>query len=365
MPSSCIFIVISMSLVVIQQGVHMSSQSMKVVCAEKPGAAKLLKFQDQPIPKPQPGQVLIRVESASVNFSDVKRRRGDVYPFETQFPFVPGGEVAGTVEALGQGVDGLAIGTNVFALVGGDGQSGYAQYALAYAPQVFPIPPGLDVDRASVLTIAGATAMMILKQVGGLRNGQSVAISAAAGGVGSYAVQIAKKLGAGNVVALASSAEKLAVAKKLGADHAINQNDRDWPEQLRALTGGKGVDLFLESGGGESLKQSLRARAAFGRVVVYGAASGQDAALDAVSLKQWLYAPALNQSIVAFNIGAWFLQKPEIAGPAMGELIGMVASGAIQTPALHLMPLSKASDAHDLLESRHSTGKIVLKPWMN
>jgi NADPH:quinone reductase len=338
---------------------------MKVARAEKPGASHLLKFQDQPIPSPQPEQVLIRVESASVNFSDVKRRRGDVYPFETQFPFVPGGEVAGTVEALGLGVEGPALGTKVFALVGGDGQSGYAQYALAFAPQVFPIPLGLDADRASVLTIAGATAMMILKQAGGLVAGQSVAITAAAGGVGSYAIQIAKRLGASQVVALASSADKLALAKKLGADYAIDQKDTDWHEQLRAATGGKGVDLFLESGGAESLQQGLRALAPFGRVVVYGAASGKDAALDAASLQHWLYAPALNQSIVAFNIGAWFMQKPEISGPAMGELIGMVASGAIQTPALHLMPLSQAAAAHDLLESRQSTGKIVLKPWMN
>jgi NADPH:quinone reductase len=343
----------------------MSSKSMKVARAEQQGASRFLKFQDQPIPSPQAGQVLIRVESASVNFSDIKRRRGDAYPFASQFPFVPGGEVAGTVEALGMGVDGPVVGTPVFALVGGDGQGGYAQYALAYAPQVFPIPPGLDADRASVLTIAGATAMMVVKNVGALVAGQTVAITAAAGGVGSYAVQIAKRLGASKVVALASSADKLAVASQLGADHAINSTDANWPEQLLAATGGRGVDLLLESGGADSLQQGLCALAPFGRVVVYGAASGQDANLDAASVKHWLYSPALNQSIVAFNIGAWFMQKPEIAGPAMGELIGMVASGAIQTPALHLMPLADAARAHDLLESRQSTGKIILKPWMN
>jgi NADPH:quinone reductase len=354
-----------MSLAQRLQGVVMNSKTMKVACAQQSGESHFLKLTDQAIPSPQAGQVLIRVESASVNFSDIKRRRGDAYPFATAFPYVPGGEVAGTVEAIGLGVEGHAVGAKVFALVGGDGQSGYAQYALAYAPQVFPIPPGLDMDRASVLTIAGATAMMIVKQVGGLQPGQSVAITAAAGGVGSYVVQIAKKLGAGCVIALASQPSKLKHALALGADIAINQSESNWPEQLLAATGGKGVDLLLESSGGDALMHELRALAPFGRVVVYGAASGQDAKLDSASLKHWLYAPALNQSIVAFNIGAWFMQKPEIAGPAMGELIGMVVSGVIQTPELHLMPLSEAARAHDLLESRQSTGKIVLKPWMN
>jgi NADPH:quinone reductase len=341
----------------------METSVMKVARAHRKGGPDELKFEDIPIPQPGPGQVLIRVESASVNFSDVKRRRGDTYPFPTVFPYVPGGEVAGTVAAVGPGAEMHAIGSNVFALVGGDGQGGYAQFALAYALQVFAIPPGLDMDRASALTIAGATAMLLLKQVGELKAGQSVAIPAASGGVGSYAVQIAKKLGASKVIALAGGKDKLKHALQLGADIGINQRDADWPEQIRKATGDKGVDLLLEANGAQSLSEGMRAMASFGRVIVYGSATGEDAFLDANTVKHWLYAPAANQTILAFNLGGWFTERPGQAGPAMGELIGMVVSGAIKTPELRLMPLSDASKAQRLLENRETTGKIILKPW--
>jgi NADPH:quinone reductase len=341
----------------------MKVSTMKVARAHHAGDASGLQFEDVPMPQPGPGQVLIRVESASVNFSDVKRRRGDTYPFPTAFPYVPGGEVAGTVAAVGAGAEVHAVGSEVFALVGGDGQGGYAQYALAYAPQVFKLPPGVDMDRACGLIIAGATALLLLKQCGGLTPGQSVAIPAASGGVGSYAVQIAKRLGASKVIAMAGGKHKVQHALALGADIGINQLDPDWPEQVRRATDGKGVDLLLEASGGQSLSNGLRALASFGRIVVYGAATGQDAVLTKATISHWLYAPAANQAILAFNLGGWFTERPEQAGPAIGELIGLVASGAIKTPEMHLMPLSAASKAHQLLESRASSGKFILKPW--
>jgi NADPH:quinone reductase len=341
----------------------MKTGMMKAARALRQGGPGQIRFEDVPIPEPGPGQVLIRVESASVNFSDVKRRRGDTYPFPTAFPYVPGGEVAGTAAAVGPGAEMHAIGSEVFALVGGDGQGGYAQYSLAFAPQVFPIPPSLDQDHAAALIIAGATALLMLKQAGGLTSGQSVAIPAASGGVGSYALQIAKKLGAAKVIALAGGKDKVNRALKLGADIGINQLETDWPEQIRQATDGKGVDLLLEASGAQSLNHGLRALASFGRIVVYGSATGHDAVLDANTITHWLYAPAANQAILAFNLGGWFIERPELAGSAVGELIGLVASGAIKTPPLHLMPLSSASKAHQLLENREASGKIILKPW--
>jgi NADPH:quinone reductase len=352
------------SVASVDKGRIMETSVMKVARAHRKGGSDELKFEDVPIPQPGPGQVLIRVESASVNFSDVKRRRGDTYPFPTVFPYVPGGEVAGTVAAVGPGAEMHVTGSQVFALVGGDGHGGYAQFALAYAPQVFAIPPGLDMDRASALTIAGATAMLLLKQVGELKTGQCVAIPAASGGVGSYAVQIAKKLGAAKAIALVGEKNKLKYALQMGADIAINQRDPDWPEQVRKATGDKGVDLLLEANGALSISDGMRAMASFGRVIVYGSATGEDAILDANTIRHWLYAPAANQAILAFNLGGWFTERPEQAGLAMRELIGMVASGAIKTPELHLMPLSDASKAHRMLESRETTGKIILKPWV-
>lgn len=338
--------------------------SMQAVRAAQAGTPDSLVYQQLPLPQPGPGQVLLRVESASVNFSDVKRRRGDVYPFPTRYPFVPGGEVAGTVAALGAGVDGPAVGTPVFALVGGDGQGGYAQYALAYAAQVTPLPPGLDADRASVLLVAGTTAVLLLRQAARLVPGERVLVPAAAGAVGSYLVQLARHLGAGRVIAAVSSKHKAGVAQALGAHETVDYTAPAWAAQVRELTGGEGVDVLLEASGGAVLAEGLQALAPFGRAVVYGAASGHDAALGAATLRALLYDPAQNQSLSAFNLGGWFMQRPALAGAAVAELIGLVATGAISVPAIEALPLQQAALAHQRLESRASCGKMVLKPWL-
>jgi NADPH:quinone reductase len=337
--------------------------TMQAAVARQPGASDALRIQDVPVPMPGPGQVLVRVESASINFSDIKRRRGDVYPFPTEFPFVPGGEVAGTVAALGPGVDGPELGAPVFALVGGDGRGGYAQYALAYAPQVTPLPPSLDFDQASVLVVAGTTAMLLLRQAAKLQAGERVLVPAAAGAVGSYLVQLARHLGAAQVIAATGSVDKARMALDSGAHATVDYTQPGWATALRELTAGHGVDVLLEASGGATLAEGLRALAPFGRAVVYGAASGQDASLDAETLRSLLYAPANNQSLCAFNLGSWFIHRPEAAGAALGELIGLVASGRVAVPAIEKMPLRSAAEAHRRLEARATCGKIVLKPW--
>jgi NADPH:quinone reductase-like Zn-dependent oxidoreductase len=167
-------------------------RSMNVVSAGQVGAADALRMLEAPVPQPSPGQVLIKVESASVNFSDVKRRRGDDYPFRSEFPFVPGGEVAGNIAAIGAGVDGFSGGQPVFALAGGDGHGGYAQYALAYAPRVTPIPPGMDFDTASGIIVAGATAALLVRQAARLQRSDSVLVPAATGAVGSLLIQLTR-----------------------------------------------------------------------------------------------------------------------------------------------------------------------------
>jgi NADPH:quinone reductase len=339
------------------------TQTMQVARIHGQGGPEKLRTETVSVPEPGPGQVLIRVESASVNFSDVKRRRGDAYPFPSPTPFVPGGEVAGTVVALGPGVEGPAVGTSVFALVGGNGQGGYAQFALAYAPQVTPLPPGLDADRASVLIIAGATAALMIKQVAQLQAGQSVLIPAAAGAVGGYAVQLARHLGAGLIVAGVSTPAKAELARSLGAHVTVDYTRPGWADDVRRATDGRGIDVLLEASGGKLLAQGLQALAPFGRAIVYGAASGQAAVLDAATLERFFYAPAPNQSLIAFNVGGWFVDRPQAASAALGELIGLVARGIVATPAIHRMPLTEAAQAHRLLETRQTSGKLVLKPW--
>lgn len=335
---------------------------MKAMQITTQGAPEVLQLTELPDPVPERGEILIDVQASAVNFSDIMRRRGTTYPFPTPLPFVPGGEVAGTVAALGDGVEGPPVGTPVFALVGADGSGGYAELAIASAQQVIPIPPGLDVDQAAGVVVAGATATLLLTQAVPLAVGQSVLIPGAAGGVGSYAVQIAKLLEAGTVIASASTQAKREVAMAFGADHAIDPTAVDWPAQVRAVTGGNGVDVALEMSGGETLAQTLSTLALFGRMVSYGMAGGVPGSLVEAATVPWLYDPAPNQSLHAFNLGLWFGLRPEAAVGALQQLIGWVASGAIRVPVGQTLPLADAALAHTLTEQRETTGKVILKP---
>ncbi len=342
---------------------HEWSNSMKAVQIRSYGSPDVLVYTSLPDPKPGPGQVLIKVESAAVNYSDIMRRGNIPYPFPTPLPFIPGGEVAGVVEALGEGVAEPPVGTPVFALAGDDGSTGYAQYTLANANQVIPIPPGLSMDEASVLVVAGTTAMLTLKESARLQAGESVLVQGAGGGVGSYAIQIAKILGAGMVIGAASSPHKREAALALGADSVVDYTQPDWPDRVRGLTGGRGVDIILEMSGGKVFMQGLDCLAPFGRSVVYGMASWEPLQLDQETILKFFYSPSFNQSLHSFNVGLWFGLQPEVAGSALQELIGLVASGRVKVSVNQTLPLSEAAEAHRLIESRRATGKIVLKPW--
>jgi NADPH2:quinone reductase len=274
---------------------------------------------------------------------------------------VPGGEVAGTVAALGAGVAGPPVGTAVFALVGDKGAGGYAQYAIAEAAMVIPTPPCLHADAACGIVVAGAAALLVLDEAARLRPGETVLVPAAARGVGGFAVQLAKRFGASRVVATAGTPAKRRAALARGADVVLDPDRPDWPEQPREAAGGRGVDVVLEMAGGPMLGQSLRALAPFGRAVVYGHAS--HLAPEPDDLAGLLYAPAPNQSITGFNLGVWFGLRPREAGAALERLIGWVASGEVTVPVGHVLPLAAAGHAHALLEGRGSTGKVVLKPW--
>lgn len=333
---------------------------MRAVVARSFGPPDVLVVEEVPRPEPGPGEVLIAVAAAAVNFSDVMRRSGAVYPFPTALPFVPGGEVAGTVAALGPGVEGPPVGTRVLALVGGDGSTGYAEYAVAGAGQVVPVPDGLGLDEAASTVIAGLTALLALQETGRLRPGESVLVQAAAGGVGGFAVQLARLLGAGTVIGAAGSPEKREAALALGADHAVDYGRPGWGAQVRELTGGRGVDVVLEVGGG--VDESLAALAPFGRLVVLGMAGRTPLALGPEAVRRLFYDPAPNQSLHAFNLGVFFGARPEVAGPALGALLEHVAAGRVRVRVDHVLPLAEAERAHRLLEARRTTGKIVLRP---
>ena len=188
-------------------------------------------------------------------------------------------------------------------------------------------------------------------------------IQGASGGVGSYAVQLAKLMGAGKVIGAASSSSKLQAATELGADQVVDYTQPDWPDRVREVTDGRGVDVILEMNGGAVFAQGLNCLVPFGRVVVYGMASREPLEFDREAILKFFYSPALNQSLEVFNLGLWFGLQPQKAVEALQELIGLVASGQIKVQIGEVLPLSQAAHAHRLVEDRRTTGKIILKPW--
>lgn len=332
---------------------------MKVAQIHSYGGPEVLVYEDAAKPAPGPGGVLIKVESASVNFADVVRRNNDPYPFPSPLPFVPGSEVAGVIEQLGEGVSTLSVGTAVFASLENGGAGGYAQYAVAKVTKVIPLPEGITPDQACSLVVAGMTALQTLTDCAHLQQGETVLVQAAGGGVGTYAIQIAKHLGAGKVIAAASTEAKRKLALELGADHAIDYTAPGWENEVRELTGGKGVDVVLEATGGDVLVRSIQAMAPFGRIVVFGAASRERHPINPYSML------AMNQSLITYYVGGWFQSRPQAAVSALLKLIGLIKSGGIGVQIGHVLPLRDAAEAHRILAARGSAGKIVLKPWVD
>ena len=297
-----------------------------------------------------------------MNFADVMRRRDDLYPFPTSLPYVPGSDIAGTVETLGGGIEGPAMGTRVVAVAGQDGSGGYAQFALAQAGTVAPIPDGFPAQAAAAVGVPGATAVLALTAEAALREGETVLVEGAGGGVGAYAVQVAKLLGA-TVVAAASTPQRREAARSLGADHVIDPTADDYESTVRAATGGRGVDVVLHMSGGELFATSIRLLTPFGRLVVLGRSSGRTPVLDTELVEHLLYRPSLNQSIRVFNLGLWFGVRPAEAGAALGRLMEWIAAGDVRVPVSSVLPLADAAQAHRAVEERRSTGKVVLEPW--
>lgn len=325
--------------------------TMQAVQFSEYGDPAVLEYVEVERPTPGTGEILLKIEAVGINYADTMRRRNN-YLEPTQLPCVLGGEIAGTVEELGPEVQGVTVGMRALALVA---YGGYAQYAIVNARQLFPMPESLSFAEATTLAVQGVTAYDILKRSGQLKPGESVLVHAAAGGVGIFSVQLAKLLGAGKVIATASTPAKLELARSLGADHLVNYTEADWPKQVRDLTDGKGADVILEMVGGEVFNQNLKCLATFGRMVVFGAASNQIPTLNPMQL---MYR---NQSVV----GYWLvntLSQPKLFAEAMGAILGWVAEGKIKLRVDHTFPLAEAAKAHAMLEGRQTVGKLVLLP---
>jgi len=324
---------------------------MKAIKVEEFGEPGVLQHVDVGRPEPGEGEALIEVRSAGINYADTMRRRNQ-YVEAQDLPFIPGSEVAGIVAEVGEGVDDVSAGDRVVTLLG---TGGYAQYAVAPTQNLIPLPEELDFDNAAAIPLQGLTAYHCIKTSGALKEGESILVHAAAGGVGTLSVQVAKLLGAGTVIATASSEEKLDLARSLGADVLIDYTEEDWPEKVREATQGKGADIILEMVGADFPEKNLKCLNVFGRMVVFGAASGERGTIVPAALMKRCHA------VVGFYLPQ-IMTRPDLFVPSLREVLAWISSGNLKLTIGATYPLDDAAEAHSDLEGRKTTGKLLLNP---
>jgi putative PIG3 family NAD(P)H quinone oxidoreductase len=322
---------------------------MAAIEIAQPGGPEVLQLAQHPVPPPGPGEVLIKVAAAGVNRPDVMQRRG-FYPPPPGASDIPGLEVAGQVVAMGEGVAELAIGDTVCALVA-DG--GYAEYCTAAASLCLPIPQGLSLIEAAALPETFFTVWANVSERGGLKPGERFLVHGGTSGIGTTAIQLAREFGA-EVFATAGSAEKCAFCEKLGAT-AINYREEDFVERIKALTGGKGVDVILDMIGGPYLQRNIDSLAKGGRLVLIAVQGGPKTEINLLPV--FMKHLTLTGSTLRPRTLA---EKAAIAAALAEQVWPLLEAGRVK-PILHAtFPLAEAAEAHRLMESSCHVGKIVL-----
>jgi NADPH2:quinone reductase len=308
------------------------------------GGPEVLEVTELPDPTPTGTQQLLTVGRAGINYADTHQAENS-YLAPSRLPMVPGAEVVGVT----------SDGKRVVSLLAGGG--GYAEQALIEPGLSFEVPDGVDDTAALAMVVQGATAWLLLRRSAPLKQGESVVVHAAAGGVGSLAVQLAKAWGAGRVIATASSEEKRKLALELGADVAIDSRAEDMTAALREANDGKRVDIVLDMTGGRVTDESLRALAPFGRLAFYGMASRSQP--SPVALGNLL---SHSTTVAGMWLAHAFALPGGVLRTAMDELFGMVLDGRLRVIQGGEYALADAREAHEALRSRATTGKLVLDP---
>lgn len=324
---------------------------MKAILSDRPGPANTLVLADLPDPVPGPGEVLVDVAAVGLNFFDTLVIE-DRYQFKPVRPFSPGGEFSGRVAALGAGVTGFTLGERV----AGHLKAGAAREKLLVpAGMLVPVPDGVSDAAAAGFCITYGTSLHGLADRADLKPGETVAVLGASGGVGQATIEIAKLMGA-RVIACASGAEKLALCRSLGADETVDYNTEDLKERLKALTGGKGVDVIYDVVGGPYAEPALRAIAWKGRYLVVGFAAGE---IPKIPLNLTLLKGC---DIRGVFWGAAVDRDPEGYRRDMARLLGWIAEGKLKVLIHGEYPLAEAPAALDVLSGRRALGKVILRP---
>src|SRR4051812_32945699 len=315
---------------------------MRAIQQTEFGGPEVLRLVDLPVPEPAEGEVLVRVSRAGLNFADTHARQ-DQYLARQTLPLVPGSEVAGVDERTGQRIVALC------------GTGGYAEYATAPANLVFPIPDGVDDGTALALLLQGLTAWHLHRTAARVRPGDTVVVIAGAGGTGSLLLQLARPMGAGRVIATASSEAKRELCLELGADAALDGEAEGLAERLLEANLGEPVDVVYEMAGGAVFEQCAEALAPFGRLVAYGIATREQNTVRTGRLMRRSHA------VVGFWVNH-LLDRPALLDEALHDLFARAASGELRIVVGATYPLADAARAQVDLAERRTTGKLLLDP---
>jgi NADPH2:quinone reductase len=322
---------------------------MKAIQIHSTGGPEVLQLAELPIPEPGPGEVLVRIEAIGVNFIEIYFRKG---VYKAALPLIPGSEAAGTVEELGPGVTGFAAGDAVAStsMIGS-----YAEYALVPAVQLVKIPEGLSMEHAAAAMLQGMTAHYLSHSTFPLKAGDTALVHAGAGGVGLLLTQMAARMGA-RVITTVSTKAKAEISRKAGASDVILYSHQSFEAEVKRLTGGKGVDVVYDSVGKETFEQSLNCLRPRGMLVLFGASSGSIPPFDLFRLS---------------SKGSLFVTRPGLAHhiatraeleQRAGDVLGWAVKGDLKLRTEHTYSLANAALAQIDMESRSTTGKILLMP---
>jgi len=324
---------------------------VKALLCREYGPIEGLKVEEVPSPGPGPTEVVVEVKASSLNFPDALLVQG-LYQVKPPLPFSPGMELAGVVKEVGTGVRGVKSGDRV---VASPGRGGFAQECVVPADRLSPLPPGMDFETGSAFVLTYCTSLHALKDCGHLQSGETLVVLGAAGGVGTSAIEVGKAMGA-RVIAAASSEEKLAFCRELGADDGIDYEKSDLRQRILDLTGGKGADVVYDPVGGAHTEAALRATAWRGRLLVVGFASGviPQVKLNLALLKE--------RSLVGVYWGDWTQHDPEGQRRNVEQLVAWFAEKRIKPAVSERVSLEDAPAAMVRLLQRTVKGKVVVVP---
>ncbi len=336
---------------------------MRSVWIPRIGPPEVLEVREIPDPHPRSGEVRVRVRASGVNFADCMARMG-LYPDAPKLPCVVGYEVAGTIDEIGDGVDGLTAGMSVIALTR---FNGYAELVVVPAGQVVPLPDGMTFEQGAALPVNYLTAILMLEDMGHVNRGERVLVHGAAGGVGLAAVQLARIHDA-EVIGTAS-ASKHAALRDAGVAHTIDYRTADFEVEVRRLTGGRGVDVVLDPIGGENLRRSYRSLAPLGRLVAFGFSASAPGTSRSIPTALWQllrmprFSPITlmndNRVVMGVNLGHLW-GEPALLRRGLTRLLDYFRAGKINPTVGKTFPLTDAAAAHAYIQGRQNVGKVVL-----